>query len=425
VNEVEWLAEFPEDWHELRADFLCDPYRITVSPERYAGMMVAHYSIPQVQETGGPLVEPADDIDSSKLLITKPTLLVSKLNPRKRTICVAEPQGEMPTLASGEFVPIQSEKFDQRYGYYVWLSEKVTDRLSAIVQSATRSHQRVNPAEILKLPWKWPVLGTQRRIATFLDRKTAQIDGLLNKKRALLERLAEKRQAIITQAVTKGLDAAAPMKESGIDWLGPIPAHWQIKRLKYVSPRVTVGIVVTPAAYYADEGVLALRGLNIRTMGLDLSDIRNITEDGHELNRKSELREGDLIAVRTGAPGTTAIVPAELAGCNCIDLVIIRKPIDAEPRYLGWFLNSDVAKTQYNLGSEGALQQHFNVETSKEVVLTLPPLNEQLDIAAHIDAALVAHDRQSGIVETSISRLQEYRASLITAAVTGQLEGLR
>ena len=425
MNEVEWLADFPADWQELRADFLCDPYRLTVSPERYEGELVAHYSIPQVQETGGPLVEPADDIDSSKLLITKRTLLVSKLNPRKRTICIAEPQGEMPTLASGEFVPIRSEEFDQHYGYYVWLSEKVTDRLSAIVQSATRSHQRVNPADILKLPWKWPALGTQRRIATFLNGKTAQIDGLINKKSALLERLAEKRQAIITQAVTKGLDPAARTKDSGIDWLGSIPAHWEAKRLKYVSPRVTVGIVITPAAYYADEGVLALRGLNVRTMSFDLSDTRNITEDGHELNRKSELREGDLVAVRTGAPGTTAIVPAELAGCNCIDLVIIRKPIEAVPRYLGWFLNSDVAKTQYTLGSEGALQQHFNVETSKEVILTLPPVKEQQEIAAHIDAALAAHDRQSGMVETSVSRLQEYRSALITAAVTGQIEGLR
>ena len=233
--EADWLEEFPPAWPELRADFLCNPYRVTVSPELYEGDMVAHYSIPQVQETGGPLVEPADDIDSTKLLISRPTLLVSKLNPRKQTICIAEPQGDLVTLASGEFVPIQSDQFDQRYGYYMWLSEKVTDRLSAIVQSATRSHQRVNPADILKLPWKWPPLETQRRIAAFLDEKTAQIDALIVRKQALLARLAEKRQAIITQAVTKGLNPAAPLKDSGIDWLGQIPAHWEVKRVKHIA----------------------------------------------------------------------------------------------------------------------------------------------------------------------------------------------
>lgn len=233
--EAEWLSEFPQEWRELRADFLCNPYRVTVSPERYEGETVAHYSIPQVQETGGPLVEPADDIDSTKLLISKPTLLVSKLNPRKRTICIAEPQGDMVTLASGEFVPIQSDHFDQRYGYYVWLSEKVTDRLSAIVQSATRSHQRVNPSDILKLSWRWPPLETQRRIAAYLDEKTAQIDALIARKQMLLEHLAEKRQAMITQAVTKGLDPTAPSKDSGIGWLGQIPTHWEVKRVKHIA----------------------------------------------------------------------------------------------------------------------------------------------------------------------------------------------
>ncbi len=387
--------------------------------------MVAHYSIPQVQETGGPLVEPADDIDSTKLLISKPTLLVSKLNPRKGTICIAEPQDGLVTLASGEFVPIQSDQFDQRYGYYVWMSEKVTGRLSAIVQSATRSHQRVNPADILKLPWKWPARDVQERITAFLDRKTTQIDALIARKRALLECLAEKRQAIITGAVTKGLDPDASVKDSGIDWLGQVPAHWEMKRLKYISPRVTVGIVITPAAYYADEGTLALRGLNIKTMALDLSDTRNINDEGHALNSKSELREGDLVAVRTGAPGTTAIVPKDLAGCNCIDLVIIRRPDNADPRYIGWFLNSDMAQTQYDMGAEGALQQHFNVETSKEVILTLPPLEEQRKITTFIDGAILAHDRQRAMVESSISKLVEYRAALITSAVTGQIEGLR
>ncbi len=316
-----------------------------------------------------------------------------------------------------------SDVVDESYAAYWTESQHYWDQVRAEVIQATIQNFSAAKYRSLKAPV--PPLDTQRRIAAFLDEKTAQIDALIAKKRALLDRLAEKRQAIITQAVTKGFDPTAELKDSGIGWLGLIPTHWEVKRLKYVSPRVTVGIVVTPAAYYADEGVLALRGLNVRTMSFDLSDTRNITEDGHELNRKSELREGDLVAVRTGAPGTTAVVSSELAGCNCIDLVIIRKPIDAEPRYLGWFLNSDVAKIQYTLGSEGALQQHFNVETSKKVVLTLPPLTEQREIAARIDSALAVHDRQSSLVETSIARLQEYRASLITAAVTGQIAGLQ
>jgi len=267
-----------------------------------------------------------------------------------------------------------------------------------------------------------PSLETQKRIAAFLDGRTAQIDGLIEKKRRLLDRLSEKRQAIITQAVTKGLNPAAPMHASGIEWLGQIPTHWEAKRLKYISARVTVGIVVTPAAYYADEGILALRGLNVRTMGFDFSDTRDITLEGHQLNIKSMLRVGDLVAVRTGAPGTTAVMPEGLAGSNCIDLVIIRRPRSASEQYVGWFLNSDIARTQYALGAEGALQQHFNVETTKEVMVTLPPLSEQADIARHIGQAIAAHDAQTDKVRQSINKLAEYRTALITSAVTGQME---
>lgn len=120
-NELDqqWLHDLPSTWKEKRADFLCSPYRVTVDPKSYGDDVVAHYSIPQVQETGGPILEPASDIDSTKLLIEKPTLLISKLNPRKRTICIAVPHPEYVTLASGEFVPISSDVMDRNYAYYL------------------------------------------------------------------------------------------------------------------------------------------------------------------------------------------------------------------------------------------------------------------------------------------------------------------
>src|SRR5690606_19470576 len=101
--EQKWLSDLPSEWVEKRADFLCDPYRITVDPADYEDDLVVHYSIPQVQETGGPAIEPASDIGSTKLLVNEPMLLVSKLIPRKQTICIAEPHEEYVTLASSEF----------------------------------------------------------------------------------------------------------------------------------------------------------------------------------------------------------------------------------------------------------------------------------------------------------------------------------
>jgi type I restriction enzyme S subunit len=424
VIEADWLEEFPPAWPELRADFLCNPYRVTVSPDQYEGDMVAHYSIPQVQETGGPIIEPADDIDSTKLLISRPTLLVSKLNPRKRTICIAEPQGDLVTLASGEFVPIQSDQFDQRYGYYVWLSEKVTDRLSAIVQSATRSHQRVNPSDILKLPWKWPPLETQKRIATFLDEKTAQIDALIARKQALLARLAEKRQAIITQAVTKGLNPAAPMKDSSIDWLGQIPAHWDIWPLKRVLATSAYGI---SASLEPTGNVAILRMGNLQNGELDFSDLRYLDE----IETGLLLKKDDVVFNRTNSldlVGKAAIYRGNYEGQLSLAsyLVLFRFDERYDPAFANYVMRTDVLMA---LGRTLALpsigQANLNPNRYAAIYFPIPPINEQIDIAAYIAAQLSSLSEAETQIISSVGKLAEYRSALITSAVTGQIEGLR
>lgn len=414
-----WVGSPPDTW---KTEWL--KWTVRLSTERPSEEEVE--TLPYIANedisswTGKLLRDDPQPADADSRKFRTDDILFNKLRPYLAKVFHTTFDG----VSSGELLCLRpSARVLPRYLFYVVSSKAFVDAVNA--ETFGSKMPRADWGTVGHQPLPLPPFDTQRRIATFLDGKSARIDGLIAKKRALLERLSEKRQAIITQAVTKGLDPAAPMKDRGIEWLGQNPAHWEVKPLKRISQRVTVGIVVTPAAYYADEGVLALRGLNVRTMGFDLSDTRNITEDGHELNRKSELREGDLVAVRTGAPGTTAIVSEDLAGSNCIDLVIIRKPLNADPRYLGWFLNSDVAAVQYTLGSEGALQQHFNVETSKATLICLPPVEEQRAIAAHIDFELAAHDRQSQLVESSVSQLLEYRSAVITAAVTGQIEGLR
>ncbi|MYF57584.1 MAG: restriction endonuclease subunit S [Gammaproteobacteria bacterium] len=306
-------------------------------------------------------------------------------------------------------------------GYLGWVAKSEPFVSEVVARSVGVSYPAINASELVTIEVPLPPLGTQRRIARFLDEKTARIDALIDKKRELLDRLAEKRQALITRAVTKGLNPDAPMKSSGIEWLGDIPAHWQVKPLKYISPRISVGIVVTPAAYYSDEGVLAIRGLNVRPMGFDFSDSRTISEEGHKLHLKSQLHEGDLVAVRTGDPGTTSVITSDLEGTNCVDLVIIRRTAEASSRFLGWFLNGDAARVQYAIGSEGALQLHFNVETSKQVTVALPPQAEQTEIADYIERCLQCENDRAEKVEQTIGLLEEYRAALITSAVTGQL----
>lgn len=418
--ESRWLADLPEEWVEKRADFLCNPYRVTVDPEMLGDDLVAHYSIPQVQETGGAVVERASDIDSTKLLVGAPTLLVSKLNPRKKTICIASPHPEHITLASSEFVAINSDVIDQRYAFYVWSSEKVTDRLAAIVQSATRSHQRVIPADICKLPWRWPSRETQQRIARFLDEKTAQIEGLIEMKRVLLDRLAEERQALITRAITKGLKSEAPMKPSAIDWLGDIPAHWELVPFKWRC-RVQSGQVDPREPEYAEMPLIAPDHIESGTGRL--FQVTSAEEQG-AISGKYLCPVGSVLYSKIRpALRKVALYDAE---CLCsADMYAIDPGPHFVREYLFYFLLTDAFTSYAELESLRVAMPKVNREALGVFPLPVPGREEQEKIVEFCKGVDQRHRQLGDQVRSSIDMLERYRTAIITTAVTGRIEDLK
>lgn len=179
----------------------------------------------------GKLVNPdPKPVDADSRRFHRDDVLFNKLRPYLAKVYHADFDG----LSSGELLCLRPS-FDvwPRYLFYVVSSKAFIDAVDA--ETFGSKMPRADWDIVGDQPLPLPPLETQKRIAGFLDEKTAQIDGLIAKKQALLEHLAEKRQAIVTQAVTKGLNRAAPMKDSGVEWLGPIPAHWEIKRLSFVS----------------------------------------------------------------------------------------------------------------------------------------------------------------------------------------------
>ena len=267
-----------------------------------------------------------------------------------------------------------------------------------------------------------PPRDEQHRIAHFLDQKTAEIDEAINKKQRLIELLKEQKAILINQAVTKGLNPNVPMRDSGVEWIGEVPAHWEVKKLKWLAPSITVGIVVTPAKYYVTAGIPCLRSLNIRPEKILAENLVYISERSNEFLSKSKISRGDLVCVRTGQPGTTAVVDERFDRANCIDLIIIRQSPLISSEYLSLVMNSGVCRSQYLLGASGAIQQHFNIETTKNLTVFCPPLDEQHRITAFLDQKSDAINEAITKKEHQIDRLQEYRTILIADVVTGKLD---
>jgi type I restriction enzyme, S subunit len=177
-----------------------------------------------------------------------------------------------------------------------------------------------------------------------------------------------------------------------------------------------VGIVIRPAQYYVKQGVPAFRSANVRESGIDDSDLVFISESSNALLAKSQVRAGDVLTVRTGYPGTSAVVPPVFAGANCIDIIISRPSRNVCSDYLAAWINSPFGKTQVLRNQGGLAQQHFNVGDLRNLVVAVPPLPEQQAIAA----ALSDVDALLGALDRLIAKKRDLKQATMQQLLTGQ-----
>jgi type I restriction enzyme S subunit len=284
------------------------------------------------------------------------------------------------------------------------------------------AQEQINVSDAVNFLVPLPPIKEQQEIVTFLDREAGRIDALLAKKERLIELLQEKRAALITCAVTKGLDPKVPMKESGVEWLGEIPAHWELKRLRHLSPDLGVGVVLNPSQYVVPDGVPFLYGSDVREGRIQVEQSRRISAQDSNRLPKSQLHSGDLVMVRVGAPGITAVVPPELDGANCASMLVIRRSPQFASSWLCYALNSRHVRSQVEVVQYGAAQEQFNVSHAANFEVAVPPLSEQQRIAAFLDSQTSELDSMIAKIRFATDRLREFRTALISTAVTGKID---
>ncbi|MGE0023940.1 MAG: restriction endonuclease subunit S [Hyphomicrobium sp.] len=413
----------PRGWEPCRLDRVLKYRKRQITPAQLRGMRVFHYSIPVVAETGDGQLEDGEEIDSNKFVVQGDEVLISKLNPHKGHLVLTRPQ-ELLAVCSTEFLPLAPQHGERRFFYYLYASQPIREQIIAACQSATRSHMRARPEDIWKLIVSLPPPATQRAIADFLDRKTQAIDELIRNKERLIELLQEKRQALITQAVTKGLDLNVPMKDSGLPWLGKIPAHWDVKLLMHLTPptrRIMYGIVLPGPD--VEGGIPIVKGGDVKRERLKLESLSRTAPEIEIRYVRSRLASGDLVFAIRGGVGDVEMVPPDLEGANLTqDAARVAPSSAVDAHWLLLFLRSHIAFSQVEPRILGATVRGINIRDLKRVIVPTPPHAEQSRISEVVgrrcDALVSIQER----LTTQIDRIREYRQALISAAVTGQLD---
>lgn len=271
-----------------------------------------------------------------------------------------------------------------------------------------------------------PSRDEQDRIVNFLDQKTNQINEAIAKKQRLIELLKEQKTILINQAVTKGLNPNVPMRDSGVEWVGDVPAHWMPQKLK-LSVKFIDG---DRSSNYpsdtdiVDSGIPFLSSKNIIDNKLNFENVNQISEKKFRSLGRGKLKHGDLVITVRGTIGNIAIFdPLEFnTGFINAQMMIMRPFPELKSQFLLFIAQCDLWRKQLSINSYGSAQQQLSGQILKNIYFSLPPLREQESILLDLENELGKIKVAIGSAVDSVSLLKEFQMTIISSAVTGKIK---
>ena len=387
---VERLAKVPTQWNIIRLKYGVSLINGKVengeSDTPYLGLENVESWTGRIIETN---FEP--EIEGASNSFRKDDVLFGKLRPYLAKAVHTQYHG----ICTSELMVLRPQKYYSRFLFYYMLSPSTVN----IIDSSTYGVKmpRANWHFIGNLPFVVPPISEQQAIADFLDRETSRIDELIAKKQRLINLLKEQRTTLINRTVTKGLNQDVPMKDSGVEWLGEIPAHWEIKKMKYV---LDLYSGESPPVSNNDEGLYPIFGAN----GIiGLCDSKNVSQR-------------TIVIGRVGASGEVNISPPECWVTDNVLIVKLKRLV--EFNYVYNLLKSLKLNELALKNAQPLITGSF----IKNIIITIPPIQEQQAIADYLNKETSRIDDLVGRIIQAIEKLQEYRSALITAAVTGKID---
>lgn len=344
-------------------------------------------------------------------------IVLAKVTPcfENGNIAIAEDLVRGKGFGSSELFVIRATGAEKKFLFYYFQSSAFKQEGEASMTGAG-GLKRVSPDVLRQHHVPLPSQDVQGIIANYLDRETARIDGLIAEKQRMLALLEEKRAALISRVVTRGLDPNAPLKPSGQEWLGEIPAHWPTTKFSW-DVFISEGQVDPEDDRFTEMILVAPNHIESRTGQVTYAET---SADQGAISGKYLCKQGDVLYSKI-RPALRKVALAE-EDCLCsADMYALRPSERLMPEYLQYFLLSEDFSTWAELESARVAMPKINRETLSAIRIPVPPLEEQERIVSEIRNGTKRIDLQRKAVRGSVELLKERRAALITAAVTGQI----
>jgi type I restriction enzyme S subunit len=414
---VEWLGDVPTEWsvEQIRRRVRLRTAKASDSDRKVA--------LENVESGTGRFIDVADaDHSGDGIAFFQGDILFGKLRPYLSKVWRARWDG----AAVGDFhVYAPGDDVEPKFFEYVLLSFEFI----SLVNGSTYGSKmpRASWDFIGALSEAFPPLAEQRQIADYLDAQTAKIDTLIGKQERLIETLAERRQSVISHAVTKGLDPSAPMKDSGVEWLGQSRTDWIASSLKRIithqSSGTSVNGISTPAQA-SEVGVLKTSSVSSGVF-FPHENKAVVPEDRTRVSCPVEV--GAILVNRANSPervGTAALVREDAPDLFLSDKLWKLSLHGADPLWLYWWLQTTTYRDQVSalrVGTSSSMQ-NLSFEDFREIRILVPPVDEQASIGMHLDRETSQIDALSAKARQMIDVLKERRQALISAAVTGKID---
>ena len=426
---IEWLGDIPNHWDVISAK-LCYEIQLgkmlqnnaeSITDREVSYLKALHVTWAGVKTDELPTMW-ASPNDLEKYTVNDGDLLICEGGEVGRASILKKDTDETWVIQNALHRVRGSELSNVEYFNYLLRHIADSGWFDILCNKATIAHLTGEKLGALKV--SVPDVPEQQTIARFLDYKTQQIDQLIAKKQTLIDKLNEQRIALITHAVTKGLNPDVEMKDSGVEWLGDVPKHWDVRRLKFVTESFGGGTPNTAIDLYWNGDIPWVSPKDMKSRKITQTQ-DNITQLGLEESTSRMINENTvLIVVRSGIlrhsiPVAINLVPVSI---NQDMKALVPNESLLSPHYLQFFIEGNQKDLLDAWSKQGCTVESIESDYMLNSVMVLPPVEEQTQIVEYLDGKMARIDRMIELNQQTIDKLKEYRTALITAAVTGKID---